>query len=50
MPMSKRYDRSAPAEPVLTKRLTQFHIRPQHIVGAAAIGCILILVVKLCLH
>jgi hypothetical protein len=50
MPMNQRYDRSAPVEPVLIKRLSRFHVRPQHIVGAVAIGCILILVVKLCLH
>lgn len=48
--MNQRYDRFTPAEPVLTKRLSHFRLRPQHVASAMTIGCILILVVKLCLR
>lgn len=47
--MKQRYDRIAPTDMLLMKRLTSFRPRPQHIAGALAIACILILVVKLCL-
>lgn len=32
------------------QRLTGFRVRPHHIVGALAIACIVIMVVKLCLN